>query len=316
MGSGVVNLGTMKSKRNLFVVLLVVGIFIILRAFWVGQVFAVTSSIKATASILGALSGLSDGFAPRPRVAYVLLLGSDSRGELNGRSDAIMLCSLDFVANKAAIVSIPRDSRVKIPNHGWTKINSAMAYGGPELSVQTVRELSGLPVKYYVETTFKGFKKLVDGLGGVQFTLEKSIYDEWADARLPAGTRILSGDEALALCRSRHVGNGDFDRMKRQQQFLMALFTQEKAKSSILGLEYLPLIQSNCRTNLPPEFAEILIDFAKTLSPDKIKIQTLSGKESSRGGTYYILLDDEKNRAVFQQLKPVPKIRLQALLGS
>lgn len=275
-----------------------------------------SSTVGTTISAIGSLTGLTKSSAHKPRALYLLLLGSDSRGELNARSDTMILCYIDFVTTETAMVSIPRDTKAKIQGHGMTKINSALAYGGPELAVQTARELTGLPVEYYVETTFKGFKRLVDGIGGVRFTLTKSIFDEWAGARLPAGTRVLNGDEALALCRSRHVGNGDFDRMKRQQQFLLALLAQEKNRDLSHIPAYFDLIKNNCRTNLSPEIAEILIEYTNGLEPDKITLQTLPGKETSGKGGYYIIMDDEKSKAIFRRLKPVAKIRLDALLGN
>lgn len=276
------------------------------------RAFAETApTIKTTISVL---SGSGSSSTRPPRALYLLVLGSDSRGELNGRSDTIILCYVDFVTSRTALVSIPRDTRAAVPGRGMTKINSALAYGGPELAVETVRELSGLPVYYYIETTFKGFKRIVNSLGGVRFTLPKPIFDEWAEARLPAGTRVLSGEEALALVRSRHVGHGDFDRMKRQRQFLIAVLTQEKAREADLTLEYLRSIKNNCRTNVTPEIAEILIKHAKGLDPDKIFLQTIPGTERSGRGGYYIILDSKKSKAIFERLKPVAKGRLEALL--
>jgi LCP family protein required for cell wall assembly len=274
-----------------------------------------SSTVKTTIGAAGSLTGLTKSSVHKPRALYLLLLGSDSRGELNARSDSMILCYIDFVTTETALVSIPRDTKAKVQGHGVTKINSALAYGGPELAVQTVRELTGLPVQYYVETTFKGFKRLVNGIGGVRFTLTKPVFDEWAGARLPAGTRVLNGDEALALCRSRHVGNGDFDRMTRQQQFILALLAQEKDRDPSHIPAYFDLIKNNCRTNLSPEIAEILIEFLKGLEPDKVTSQILPGKETSGKGGYYIIMDQEKSKAIFRKLKPVAKVRLDALLG-
>ena len=77
-----------------------------------------------------------------------------------------------------SLLSIPRDTRVNIPRHGWDKINSAAVYGGPQMSMRVVADLLGIPVKHYVLTNFSGFKDIADALGGVTIDVERNMYHE------------------------------------------------------------------------------------------------------------------------------------------
>ena len=83
------------------------------------------------------------------------------------RTDTIILASVDLKSKQMSLLSIPRDTRVNIPKHGWDKINSAAVYGGPQLTMKVVSDLLGIPVKHYVLTNFSGFKEIVDALGGL-----------------------------------------------------------------------------------------------------------------------------------------------------
>lgn len=162
-----------------------------------------------------------------------LVMGTD-RGSVPGeegpgRSDVMMLMTTAPDGSYAGFISIPRDSRVQIPGHkGYDKINAAHAYGGPQLAIQTVEDVTGLDVKHYVEINFDGFKKIVDALGGVRMNIPHAIHDKYA-GDVPAGDVVLNGDQALALVRARYdvkaVPNGDMDRTKNQRAFIEALLS-------------------------------------------------------------------------------------------
>lgn len=105
----------------------------------------------------------------------VLLIGSDSRGEDQGRSDSLMIAHYNTKTNTPKLVSIMRDTYVDIPGHGKNKINAAYSYGGPELVRQTIKENFGVDVQYYVVANFEGFPKIVDTLApeGIKINAEK-----------------------------------------------------------------------------------------------------------------------------------------------
>lgn len=168
----------------------------------------------------------------------ILILGTDRRdeGEKAARTDTMMVASLDPVANRAVVLSIPRDLWVFIPGYGEGRINTAHFYGelnggqGPALAKETVEANLGIPIDYYVRLDFEGFKEIVDTLGGVTIDVEAPIRDDmfpddnygYRAIYIPAGRQEMDGEMLLQYVRTRHGGN-DFERMRRQQQTLRAL---------------------------------------------------------------------------------------------
>ncbi len=167
----------------------------------------------------------------------ILILGTDRRdeGERAARTDTIMVASLDPVARRAVILSIPRDLWVFIPGYGEGRINTAHFYGelngqGPALAKETVEANLGIPIDHYVLLDFEGFKKIVDTLGGVTIDVEAPIRDDmfpddnygYKTIYIPAGRQEMDGEMLLQYVRTRHGGD-DFERMRRQQQALRAL---------------------------------------------------------------------------------------------
>ncbi|MFE0577598.1 LCP family protein [Streptomyces sp. NPDC058874] len=182
----------------------------------------------------------------------ILVLGSDSRGGANGaygrddggsaRSDTAMVVHLYEGHQKAAIVSIPRDTMTarpacavagtgrSDPGGRRTQFNEAYTVGGAACAVKTVEKMSGIRMDHYIEVDFTGFKRIVDTLGGVEVTTTKPIKDDYSHLDLPAGPNRLDGEQALGLVRTRHgVGDGgDLGRIQLQQAFIKALIKQVK----------------------------------------------------------------------------------------
>jgi LCP family protein required for cell wall assembly len=171
----------------------------------------------------------------------VLLLGSDSRISAGDptqwtagaqRTDAIMLVHVQADRKAAYVVSIPRDSWVTVPGHGKAKINAAFSWGGPSLMVRTVESVTGVPIDHVVVADFTGFRTLTDQLGGVDITIPKATHDErhtWT-----AGVHHMNGEEALDYVRQRHnLPGGDFDRVKRQQNWIRAVIRKLSATGTL-----------------------------------------------------------------------------------
>ncbi|MFJ6794345.1 LCP family protein [Streptomyces sp. NPDC091268] len=181
----------------------------------------------------------------------ILVLGSDSRGGANSeygaddggsaRSDTAMIIHLYEGHQKAAVVSIPRDTMVVRPSctagNGKTdpgaarsQFNEAFTIGGAACAVKTVEKMSGIRMDHYLEVDFTGFKKIIDNLGGVEVTTTKPIKDAYSHLDLAPGTNKLDGEQALGLVRTRHgVGDGgDLGRIQLQQAFIKALIKQVK----------------------------------------------------------------------------------------
>jgi LCP family protein required for cell wall assembly len=158
-----------------------------------------------------------------------LLVGSDTRGETlagedpDGRSDAIMIARFAADRRHAQLISIPRDSWVDIPGHGKNKINASYAFGGPSLLIQTVEQLTQVRIDHYVAIDFDGIIQVTDDLGGVDVVLAEETSN--GPYTFPAGLNHLNGDQARWYLGQRYgLPGGDFDRVKRQQQYLRAMF--------------------------------------------------------------------------------------------
>ena len=158
-----------------------------------------------------------------------LLVGSDTRadvpeGELpDGRSDAIMIARFSADRRHAQLISIPRDSWVDIPGHGRNKINASYAFGGPPLLVRTVEQLTQVRIDHYVAIDFEGLIQVTDDLGGVDVVVAETTSN--GPYTFPAGVNHLDGDQARwYLAQRKTLPGGDFDRVRRQQQYLQSMF--------------------------------------------------------------------------------------------
>ncbi|MGB9378061.1 MAG: LCP family protein [Mycobacteriales bacterium] len=250
-----------------------------------------------------------------------LLIGSDSRdGTLPGdnskiatqggtRSDTLMLLHINKSHDRAYLISIPRDSYVSVPPAGpWgggrTKINAAFSYGGARHVVKTVEGFSDVRIDHVVLINFAGFRQMTDAVGGVNVVVNKTTYDPETHATFRAGVNHLNGAEALLYVRQRHgLPGGDFDRAKRQQQFMRALVAQATATGTLAN---------------PKKFADLLSATSKAIVVDKelnmastaaqfralrtnnLSFITLPNLGSaSRGGSSVVLVDRTKALAMF-----------------
>lgn len=173
----------------------------------------------------------------------ILLMGSDDRtgkgnkgygldsGRTTPRSDTTILLHISADRSRALALSIPRDLWVEQPNctgkdwaGSYAKFNNAFEQGGAACTSELVEEVTGLPVNHVVVVDFNGFKQMVDAMGGVEVCLERPVDDVDAKLKLPAGTSVVDGEQALAFVRARKtLGDGsDIGRIQRQQAFLSA----------------------------------------------------------------------------------------------
>jgi len=183
-----------------------------------------------------ALSGAPD----TPGQTY-LIVGSDSRdgwvddGTVRARTDTIMLVHQP-VSGPTALISIPRDSYVEIPGYGGNKINASFAFGGPQLLVQTVENLTGLTIDRYVEVGFLGVTDVVDALGGVELCYDSDVNDPYSTLVWQAGCHQADGATTLAFSRMRYADlQGDIGRTARQQQVVSAVAQGVLAPATVLN---------------------------------------------------------------------------------
>ena len=160
--------------------------------------------------------------------ATIMIMGVDEREDDVGRSDTLMVATIDPVRNEASLLSIPRDTRVAIPRNGYDKINAAYAYGGEKLTQRTVEDFLGVRIDHYVIINTHAFQKIIDAIGGIDINVEKRMYyeDPWDDdggliIDLRPGMQHMDGKTAVTYVRYRDE-EGDIGRVKRQQKFMRA----------------------------------------------------------------------------------------------
>ncbi|MCE4955690.1 LCP family protein [Macrococcus caseolyticus] len=236
----------------------------------------------------------------------ILFLGIDdsiSRRE-NGqkasqaRTDAMILATFDRSDKQIRLVSIPRDTLAYIPSvKYYDKITHAHAEGGPESSKEAVEQLFNVPVDYYARVNMQAFVDIVDELGGIEFDVPFDIDEptklDKGRIKVKAGQRVINGDEALALVRSRHVDT-DLGRGKRQMQMIEAIVKKAKDTNSLDKLDNLvEIVGNNAKHNLTFNNITSLASYYTT-NDVKFKKTQLKGTDYMYNGVYYYnpVLDD------------------------
>lgn len=154
-----------------------------------------------------------------PKITNIALFGIDRRNpEERGRSDSIMIASIDTKHKKIKLTSIMRDTYVDIPGKGMDKINHAYAFGGPELSLKTINQNFDMNIREFATVDFGGLEHIINALGGVDVDIKDYEVRHVPDSYV--GTQTLNGKQALAYTRIRKSGNGDYERADRQRLVL------------------------------------------------------------------------------------------------
>ena len=197
-----------------------------------------------------AVNYLIAGVAPDYRAPHVR-----APETFRGNTDSLLLVQLDPVTNTVRTLSLPRDTRVKLPGLGWRKLNAALPTLGPAGMVQAVETLTGLHIQAYVLVNLNGVRHLTDALGGVDIYVPQNMtYDDTAAGlhiHLRKGWRHLSGPQAEQFVRFRHDAMGDIGRAQRQQTFVKALARRLLAPSGAARLSALPTaLRNDLRTNI------------------------------------------------------------------
>ncbi|MFI8775233.1 LCP family protein [Gordonia sp. NPDC062954] len=242
-----------RRRRRLRVGRLLLVALLVLVVASVGLVFYYDSKLHRT----DALTAYAGRPADTPGTNW-LIVGTDSRADLSdaeraelstgdsdgSRTDTIMMVYKP-PSGDAMLISIPRDLYVPIPGQGSHKINAAFNFGGPQLLVQTVEQLTGARIDHYAEIGFGGFDQVVDAVGGVNICLDQPLNDPKAGLNLPAGCQDLNGQQALGLVRTRAFPNADLERIENQRKFLSALMAKATSPSVLLNpFRLIPFVNS------------------------------------------------------------------------
>lgn len=230
----------------------------------------------------------------------ILLLGVDERDGDVGRSDTMILLSLNPRTDSMLMLSIPRDTYVNIPDRGMDKINHAYAFGeaaqtggGTELSVETVEEAFDLPIHSYVRVNMEGFQQGIDALGGV--TVQNSMAFSQDGHDFSEGNLTLNGEEALSYIRMRYEDSrGDMGRNERQRDVIVAAMDEAASFSSITkASNILDILGNNVQTDLDMKRLQTLFtDYSGTRN--NVETMEMEGDGQTIGGVWYYVVPDEE----------------------
>lgn len=241
-----------------------------------------------------------------PNIQNILLIGSDTRGnEKYGRSDSMMVISINKATKQIKMVSFLRDLYVKISGLQDNRINASYSYGGPKLLIDTLQNNFRIKIDNYVCVDFTSFQKLIDMVGGVQITLTKAEADQVnmnsGSSKVAPGTNKLNGAQALTYARIRHI-DSDFGRTQRQRNVIASLMSSLKGSNigtiTNVANEMFPLVQTDLSIN---QILELALNGTSYLSnsPNQLTIPADGAYTSENIRKMAVLVPNiEKNKAL------------------
>lgn len=257
-----------------------------------------------------------------------LIVGSDSREGLSAkeraklrtgratgqRTDTMMLLHIPDSGGGPTLVSLPRDSYVPIPGHSPNRLNAAFAFGGPQLLVQTVEDLTNIRIDHYAEIGFGGLFDLVNAVGGVNMCIDEARKDPKAGLDIKKGCQNLDGAEALGIARSRASTRGDLDRVSNQRELISSLMDKVTSPTTLLNPFRMFSVASKGVGALAVDDGDHLIDLIRLAWAAKGLGTTTTvpiGREFTAAGVGSVVQwDKTRSDALFgalRQDRPVPK---------
>ncbi|BBF44016.1 cell envelope-related transcriptional attenuator [Lachnospiraceae bacterium KM106-2] len=247
------------------------------------------------------------------QIINILLIGSDKRENWTqaGRSDSVMIATLDAKNKKLKLTSLMRDMYVDIPGYEKNRFNAAYSFGGVSLLYQTIATNFGIKLDGYVLVDFDAFKKVIKQLGGVKITLTDAewkylttAYKKGSVTKLKQGTNLMNGAQALAYTRIRQDKAGDFGRTQRQRVVLQSIFEKAKTLSLNESLELAREVLSYISTDLTNDEIYSYIKtvlLMGTTDIDQFRIPVDNSYQSQRISGMSVLIPDlEVNKQELQ----------------
>lgn len=240
------------SKIALWIIGIILGIFIIgIGGVYIygNYMFNKVEKIEVDKNDVGITEEVEEKLSPYSNsIINIALFGVDSADASTGRSDSIIIATIDTTHKKLKLTSVMRDSYVNISGIGNDKINHAYAFGGPQLAIKTLNENFNLNIEDFVAVNFDSLPKIIDMLGGV--TVDITSEEVSHIPGIPsAGTYNLNGAQALSYSRIRYATGGDYVRTERQRTILTKIFekvlTINPMKYPSLLNEVLPMVQTS-----------------------------------------------------------------------
>ncbi len=251
-------------KITLIIVLAIVLILITAAAASIGILTNKMNKVKTTRDDLGITPEIEKEIneikntpskenkegAANDKIINIALFGIDAGSNDSGRSDSIMILTVDPVHNKMKVASIMRDSYVEIPGYGKDKINHAFAFGGSTLALNTINTNFGLAIDKFVATNFTDMPLIIDKLGGIDLNVtDEELPHLQALGVSNTGIQTLNGEQSLAYSRIRYATGDDFERTSRHRTILGAIYrklmTVPMSQYPSLLLDFLPLVETN-----------------------------------------------------------------------
>lgn len=278
-----------------------------------GEDSPITQQLLAIGHVIKSHTRSSNSWSLFGRQQNILLLGVDSNGNNSDtwkgtRSDTIILMNIDPATHSVNAISIPRDSKVYLPDkYGVDKINAAHAYGGIDMAKQTIEKTLGVKIDKYICVHDEGVREVIDALGGIPIYVEKRMkYDDYAGhlhINLDKGNHVLSGQQAVGYLRFRHDGLGDIGRTQRQQWFLRGFLERLQNPQIISKIPQIVNISKKyIKTDMSLYELSQLAALAKGFDESNIQIAMLPGAPNSRGGVSYWIIDSDKAQDVVNRL--------------
>lgn len=235
----------------------------------------------------------------------VLLLGVDT-GDLGrvdqGRSDTMMVLTVNPETEKTTITSLQRDTYIMI-NGNYDKLNAAYAYGGASLAMETVENYLEIPIDYYISVNMMGFQELVGAIGGVDVQSDLTFSQQGYDF-VKGENYHLEGERLLAYTRNRYDDpDGDYGRQNRQRQIIAAAINKMKSVETLTNYQsILSSLEGNVQTNLKfDQMQNILLNYRAAAT--QLDEKSLRGSGEMIGGVSYQIVSEEDRQAMSQMLK-------------
>ena len=233
----------------------------------------------------------------------VLMLGVDERKGDRGRSDTMIVLTVNPENHSVKMLSIPRDTRTEIVGHGTVdKINHAYAFGGVEMSIATVENFLDIPIDYYMQINMEGFKDIVDAVGGI--TVNNDLDFTYGGVHFTKGPINLNGEKALKYSRMRYEDpRGDFGRQLRQRQIIQEVLNEGASLSSLTNYNNIfTALGRNVKTNITfDEMVDIQKNYKDAVK--NVEQMTISGSGTKINRIYYLIVSDEEKQRVQSELK-------------
>jgi len=242
-------------------------------------------------------------------IKNILLIGSDKRAtwKQTGRSDSVMIATIDNKNKQLKLTSLMRDMYVEIPGNGNNRFNAAYSFGGVSLLYETIAQNFGIKLDGYVLVDFQAFEEVINAVGGVEINLTQAEYEYLTTAYhrgtvldVVAGANTLNGEQALAYTRIRQDAKGDFGRTQRQRNVISSLFAKAKAMSlnDLLGLsdKVLPYVTTDLSDSEMLSYMKTVL-FMGTTDIHQMRIPVDHSFENAKINKMAVLtIDLEKNR--------------------